>query len=100
MARPNKVLITSVKAGAGHVKAAEALQKPFSVRYPDVIVNNVDLLDYPGYTERLLTLLLALYTKPPLCSRKGWLSRQEVTGMRLQIYVTGHGRLSSLTSAR
>ncbi len=52
MVGPHKVLITSVKAGAGHVKAAEALQKAFSIRYPDFIVKNVDLLDYSSYLAR------------------------------------------------
>jgi hypothetical protein len=37
-----RILITSVAAGAGHVKAAEALQKAFTINYPDFVVKNVD----------------------------------------------------------
>ena len=41
-----KVLIVSVKAGAGHLKAAEAVQVAFAKYQPNVEVKNVDLLDY------------------------------------------------------
>jgi processive 1,2-diacylglycerol beta-glucosyltransferase len=54
MANSFKVLVTSVKAGAGHVKAAEALKEAFSIRHPDFTVNNVDLLDYSSYLARRL----------------------------------------------
>jgi len=41
-----KVLIVSVKAGAGHLKAAEAVEAAFAIYQPGVEVKNVDLLDY------------------------------------------------------
>jgi processive 1,2-diacylglycerol beta-glucosyltransferase len=41
-----RILIVSVKAGAGHLKAAEAVQAAFAKYQPDVEVKNVDLLDY------------------------------------------------------
>ena len=47
-----KILITSVKAGAGHVKAAEALEAAFSLKYPYFTIRNVDLLDYSSYLAR------------------------------------------------
>ena len=47
-----RILITSVKAGAGHVKAAEALETAFSTKYPSFTVKNVDLLDYSSYLAR------------------------------------------------
>ena len=47
-----RILITSVKAGAGHVKAAEALEAAFSLKYPSFTVRNVDLLDYSSYLAR------------------------------------------------
>jgi processive 1,2-diacylglycerol beta-glucosyltransferase len=47
-----RILITSVKAGAGHVKAAEALEAAFTLKYPSFTVRNVDLLDYSSYLAR------------------------------------------------
>ncbi len=41
-----KVLVVSVKAGAGHLKAAEAVEAAFKKYQPDVKIKNVDLLDY------------------------------------------------------
>jgi processive 1,2-diacylglycerol beta-glucosyltransferase len=41
-----KILIISVKAGAGHLKAAEAVEAAFAKYQPSVEVKNVDLLDY------------------------------------------------------
>jgi processive 1,2-diacylglycerol beta-glucosyltransferase len=41
-----KILIVSVRAGAGHVKAAEAVEAAFGKYHPDVKVVNLDLLDY------------------------------------------------------
>ena len=41
-----KILVVSVKAGAGHLKAAEAVEAAFKRYQPDVKIKNVDLLDY------------------------------------------------------
>jgi processive 1,2-diacylglycerol beta-glucosyltransferase len=41
-----RILIVSVKAGAGHLKAAEAVEAAFKKYQPSVEVKNVDLLDY------------------------------------------------------
>ena len=41
-----RILIVSVKAGAGHLKAAEAVEAAFTKYQPSVEVKNVDLLDY------------------------------------------------------
>ena len=41
-----KILIVSVKAGAGHLKAAEAVEAAFSKFQLSAEVKNVDLLDY------------------------------------------------------
>ena len=41
-----KILIVSVKAGAGHLKAAEAVEAAFKKYHPDIEVRNVDLLDH------------------------------------------------------
>jgi len=41
-----RILIVSVKAGAGHLKAAEAVEAAFKKYLPDVVVKNLDLLDY------------------------------------------------------
>lgn len=42
----SRILIVSVKAGAGHLKAAEAVEVAFAKYQPGVEVKNVDLLDY------------------------------------------------------
>jgi hypothetical protein len=41
-----RVLIVSVRAGAGHLKAAEALEAGFLKYAPALTVKNIDLLDY------------------------------------------------------
>jgi len=41
-----KVLITSVSAGTGHVKAAQAVHAAFKSAYPDVETAHIDLMDY------------------------------------------------------
>jgi processive 1,2-diacylglycerol beta-glucosyltransferase len=41
-----KILIVSVRAGAGHLKAAEALEVAFGKYQPGADVKNVDLLDH------------------------------------------------------
>ena len=41
-----KILIVSVKAGAGHLKAAEAVEAAFRRYQPHAEVKNIDLLDY------------------------------------------------------
>ena len=41
-----RILIVSVRAGAGHLKAAEAVAAAFAKYQPNVEVKNVDLLDY------------------------------------------------------
>ncbi len=41
-----RVLIVSVRAGAGHLKAAEALEAAFARYQPQAEIKNVDLLDY------------------------------------------------------
>ena len=41
-----KVMIISVSAGAGHLRAAEAIQVAFAERHPDVKVENIDSMKY------------------------------------------------------
>ena len=41
-----RVLIVSVSAGAGHLRAAQAVEEALALRHPDVEVLNVDALDY------------------------------------------------------
>lgn len=49
-----KVLIVSVRAGAGHLKAAEALEAAFSKYAASVEVRNIDLLDYSNELIKFL----------------------------------------------
>lgn len=41
-----RVLIISVKAGAGHIRAAEAVRKAFRETHPDIRVRHIDALEY------------------------------------------------------
>lgn len=41
-----KILIVSLKAGAGHLKAAQAIERAIKLKYPNFEVKNIDLLDY------------------------------------------------------
>ena len=45
MQTPRRVLILSASSGAGHVRAAQALEKAFTAR-GDCVVEHVDALDY------------------------------------------------------
>jgi processive 1,2-diacylglycerol beta-glucosyltransferase len=49
-----KVLIISVRAGAGHIKAAEALEAAFMKYAARVEVRNIDLLDYSNELIKFL----------------------------------------------
>ena len=61
-----KILIVSVRAGAGHLKAAEALEVAFKIYCPDAEIKNIDLLDYSSslikfaYGKAYLDLVKAL----------------------------------------
>ena len=52
-----RILVLSVKAGAGHLRAAQAVTRAIRDRYPSVEVVNADTLEYTnaafrkGYTE-------------------------------------------------
>ena len=46
MTRKVKLLILSVSAGAGHVRAAQALAKTAEEQYPDVEAIHLDVMDY------------------------------------------------------
>ena len=43
-----KVLLVSASAGAGHARAASALEEAFAVAHPDWNVKHIDILDYAG----------------------------------------------------
>ena len=45
MARPRTIALFSVSAGAGHVRAAEALQATAEATFPDLRVVHIDLMD-------------------------------------------------------
>jgi processive 1,2-diacylglycerol beta-glucosyltransferase len=53
MGKPQKVLIISVKAGAGHLRAAEALESTLLHSFPQVHVQNINALEYanPAYAR-------------------------------------------------
>ena len=43
-----RILVVSVRAGAGHLKAAEAVEAAFLKYHRGILVKNLDLLDYSG----------------------------------------------------
>lgn len=47
-----RVLITSVSAGSGHLRAAEALEAAFKIKYPEVEVLHINLMDLVSKTFR------------------------------------------------
>ena len=56
-----KVLLISVSAGVGHVRAADALESAFKERYPDLVVRNIDALKFT--TKTFGRLYAASYLK-------------------------------------
>lgn len=46
MGGPRRILILSASAGAGHVRAAEALEMELRLKYPSVHVRHVDTLEF------------------------------------------------------
>lgn len=49
-----KILILSAAVGAGHLRAAEALEKTFRLLHPDAEVKNIDVLEYTNPLFRRL----------------------------------------------
>lgn len=69
----NKILILSASVGAGHLRAAEALEKAFRLRHPHAEIKNVDALDYTNPLFRRLygkTYLEMVNTMPEIL---GWM---------------------------
>ena len=52
MPQARRVLIISVKAGAGHMRAAAAIEEALRKRYPSADVLNIDALDYTNASFR------------------------------------------------
>src|SRR6185436_5838775 len=50
----NKVLLLSASAGAGHLRAAQAIEKAFNELYPSTEIRNLDVLDYTNKVFRHL----------------------------------------------
>ena len=46
MTSTKKVLLVSVTAGAGHIRAAEALLSELNTKHPDIITEHVNLVDF------------------------------------------------------
>jgi processive 1,2-diacylglycerol beta-glucosyltransferase len=52
MTPKKRVLIISVKAGAGHIRAAAAVEEAFKESFPSIDVKNVDALEYTNAAFR------------------------------------------------
>ena len=52
MTKPKRVLIVSVKAGAGHLRAAEALEAAFREAHPRIEVLNIEALEHTNASFR------------------------------------------------
>ena len=50
----NRVLLLSASAGAGHIRAAEALEKAFKETVDDAEVRHIDVLNYTNKVFRHL----------------------------------------------
>ncbi len=55
-----KILIVSLKAGNGHVKAAQAIEVAFKKYYLEFEVKNIDLLDFQEYSNDIKTMLMEM----------------------------------------
>ena len=62
-----KLLILSTSAGAGHTRAAQALEETARLRFPDVTVKHVDVLDFvdPAYRRAYAGGYLAMVDRAP-----------------------------------
>lgn len=63
----NRLLILSVRAGAGHTKVAEALEEAAKSRWPKAQVKHVDILDFTGsiYREGYVQSYLEMVNHAP-----------------------------------
>lgn len=64
-----KVLILSASAGAGHIRAAQAIEEAFKIYFPDIEVFNADALEYSPAVFRktyVNTYLLLAGKRPSL----------------------------------
>ena len=52
MGAVGKVMIISAKVGAGHTRAAQAVEEAFHQHYPDVNVRHIDVLEYTNRAFR------------------------------------------------
>ncbi|MBN1900681.1 hypothetical protein JW926_05060 [Candidatus Sumerlaeota bacterium] len=67
MTTMNKVMIISVSAGSGHVRAAQALEETFKIIAPSVHVLNIDALNYSTKTFR--KFISTHFLPPPVLLR-------------------------------
>lgn len=65
--RPQKILLLSVSAGAGHQRAAQALQASAAEHYPDWQVLHLDVMNYvtSGFRKIYTDFYLQLVNKAP-----------------------------------
>ncbi len=47
-----RVLIVSLRAGAGHIKAAEAIEMGLRKQHPEIKIENIDFLDYADFLSQ------------------------------------------------
>ena len=52
MGKPDRVLVLSIKAGAGHLRAAQALEAAFAEEHPEVEVRHVEALEHTNAAFR------------------------------------------------
>ncbi len=52
MSQPGRILILSIKAGAGHLRAAQALEAAFAEEHPEVEVRHVETLEHTNAAFR------------------------------------------------
>src|SRR3989338_2714507 len=71
-----KVLIVYATGGMGHVTAARAVQQAFAAKYPDVVVKNVDVIDYASKLYQKVFVDGYNYVSSKTPELWGWLYRQ------------------------
>lgn len=72
---PKKVLITYATGGMGHVMAAKAIQQAFQTKYPEVEIENIDVIDYAAKLYQKIFVNGYHYVSAKQPELWGWLYR-------------------------
>ncbi|NUM25211.1 MAG: glycosyltransferase [Candidatus Buchananbacteria bacterium] len=94
---PKKVLIVYATGGMGHVSAARAIESAFKQKYPEVEVNNIDVIDYANTVYKKFFVDGYNYVSAKKPQMWGWLykkfnnpNRQKLPTALSRLAIEGH----------